>query len=127
MVSETSSDCKMASETPASSDLPRYPNSYEIENEYEDFPKKTEEMPKEEYLELIKKYFKLKGLKSFDDFNEKEKETIVEDCIVHLNGPKVLSKKYNTMAYVVRQFVQARKMKITPDDLSKYPDYPKKT
>ena len=127
MVSETSvmpaaTESKMA----ASSDMPRCPNTYELENEYQDFPKSTEDMPAEEYHELIKKYFKLKGLRHFEDFNEKEQEAIVEDCIINLNGPKVLSKKYNTMAYVIRQFVQARKMKITPDDLSRYPDYPRK-
>ena len=77
MVSETSvmpaaTESKMA----ASSDMPRCPNTYELENEYQDFPKSTEDMPAEEYHELIRKYFKLKGLRHFEDFNEKEQEAV---------------------------------------------------
>ena len=76
---------------------------------------------------VIKEYFKLKGLKHHDDFNEDDKKSIIEDCTVNLIGPKALSLKHNTMVYVIRCFVRAEGLLTTPDDLSQYPGYPKKS
>merc|ERR1712156_761686 len=60
-----------------------------------------------------------------------EKEAIVEDCIIHFIDLKVLSQKYNTMTCIIKSFIQEAGLRLprvtTPDDLLKYPDYPKKS
>merc|ERR1712008_308760 len=99
----------------------------EIRNEYPDYPERPEDLSKTEYDEQVKQYFQLKGLKYHEDFTEDEKEAIVEDCTVNLIGPKAMSQKHNTMAYVIKCFVQAAGKSIAPDDLYKYPDYPRKS
>merc|ERR1739838_675259 len=73
------------------------------------------------------KYFQLKDLKHNDDFSDDEKNAIIEDCTVNMIGPKALSQKYNTMVYVIRTLVTSKGLKVTPDDLSKYPNYPRKS
>merc|ERR1712083_371206 len=62
-----------------------------------------------------------------EDFTEEEKETIVEECTIKLIGPKVLSEKYNTTTHVIKCFIQAKGHTVTPDDLSKFPNFPRKT
>ena len=99
----------------------------EIRKDYPDYPERTEGLEKFEYDEMVKQYFQQKGLKHSDDFTEEEKESIVEDCTVNLMGAQVVSQKHNTMTYVIKCIVQAAGKSITPDDLSKYPDYPKKS
>jgi len=59
------------------------------------------------------------------DFSEDEKKAIVEDCTVKLIGPKVLSQQYKTSVLVIRRIVSATGLSIAPDDLSKFPDFPK--
>ena len=98
-----------------------------VKDEYPDYPQKSEDMSDEDYHDAIKEYFKLKGLKHHDDFNEDDKKSIIEDCTVNLIGPKALSLKHNTMVYVIRCFVRAEGLLTTPDDLSQYPGYPKKS
>ena len=66
-------------------------------------------------------------MKHHDDFNDDEKKEIVVDCTENLIGPKALSEKHNTMVYVIRCFVRAKGLLTTPDDLSLYPGYPKKS
>ena len=66
-------------------------------------------------------------MKHHDDFNDDEKKEIVVDCTENLIGPKALSEKHNTMVYVIRCFVRAQGLLTTPNDLSLYPGYPKKS
>merc|ERR1711935_570921 len=96
-------------------------------DDYPDYPKRTEDMSIWEFQDEIKKYFQLKDLKHTDDFSDDEKNAIIEDCTVKMIGPKALSKKHNTMVYVIRAFVSSKGLKATPDDLSKFPDYPKRS
>jgi len=98
-----------------------------IQTEHPDYPKKTDDMSKEEHQEAVKEYFKLKGLKDFEDFDDDEKKMIVDECTVNLIGPTILSKKYNTMTFVITKFVRNAGLSVTPDDLSMYPDFPKKS
>ena len=44
-----------------------------------------------------------------------------------LIGPSVLSEKYKTTAHVIRQFILAAGWSVTPNDLSKFPDFPQKS
>ena len=98
-----------------------------LRTDYPDYPKRTDDMSKEDYVEAVKDYFKLKGLKHFQDFSEDEKKAIVEDNTIHLIGPKALCEKYKTMPFVVTSSVRAAGLSVTPDDLSAYPDFPKRT
>ena len=92
-----------------------------------EYPKKDEFMSKEEYNNAVKKHFKLKGLNHRDDFSENEKKTIVEDCTIRLMGTKMLSQKYNTLPCVISYLVHRAKSSVTPNDLSKFPDFPKRS
>ena len=92
-----------------------------------DYPKKDEFESKEEYNNAVKKHFKLKGLNHRDDFSENEKKTIVEDCTIRLMGTKLLSQKYNTLPCVISYLVHRAKSSVTPNDLSKFPDFPKQS
>ena len=62
-----------------------------------------------------------------DSFSEDEKRAIVEECTVNLIEPRVLSEKYNTTVFAIRHFVYEKGMKLPPEDLSRYPDFPKKS
>merc|ERR1712080_225562 len=88
---------------------------------------KSDDMSKEDYQEAKKNFLKLKGYKLIDDFSADEREAIVEDCTVNLIGPKKLSQKYNTLAFVITRIVQIAGLPVTPDNLSKFPDYPLKS
>ena len=102
--------------------------SSEIEESvYENFPKRFDFKSEEEFQEGIDNYYKENGLKKEDDFSDDEKKSVVEDCTVNLIGPKVLSQKYKTTIFVIRRIVSKTGLSITPDDLSLYPDFPKKT
>ena len=102
--------------------------SSEIEESvYENFPKRFDFKSEEEFQEGIDNYYKENGLKKQDDFSDDEKKSVVEDCTVNLIGPKVLSQKYKTTIFVIRRIVSKTGLSITPDDLSLYPDFPKKT
>merc|ERR1712083_290034 len=94
-------------------------------DEYPDCPEKSEDVSKEDYQKSVKEYFKLKGLKYFGDFSDAEKETLIKEGTIDMIGPKVLSQKYNTMVTIIRCIVKATGLNLTPDDVSKYPDYPK--
>merc|ERR1712109_203878 len=106
---------------------PQNPVFIELLKDYPDYPQSNEGMSKKDYQTAVKKYFKLKGLKHKENFTEPEKKEIVKECIVNLIGPKRLSQKHKTMAYVIRHIVEEKHFKVTPDNLSEYPDYPKKT
>ena len=102
-----------------------------VKDEYPDCPQKSEVMSFENFHEAVKEYLKIKGLKDHADFSDVDKEAIVEDCIIHFIDLKVLSQKYNTMTCIIKSFVQEAGLRLprvtTPDDLLKYPDYPKKS
>ena len=97
------------------------------ESELPEFPKRADFDTLEEYQESQKKYYETHGLRKSEDFSEDEKKAIVEECTVNLVDPKVLAKKYHTTVFAVRFFVRERGLKLAPEDLSKYPDFPKKT
>ena len=84
-------------------------------------------MSKEDYYEKVKEFFKIKGLKYDDDFSDDEKKAIIDDNCVNQIGPTILSKKYNTLVFVITRIVQKEGWSVTPDDLSVYPDFPKKS
>merc|ERR1712083_558005 len=94
---------------------------------YPDYPLRTEEMSIWDFTEAIKKYFQSKDLKHNDDFSDEEKNAIIEDCTEKMIGPKALSQKYNTMIYVIRTIVTSKGFKVTPDDLSRHPNYPRRS
>jgi len=96
------------------------------QKEYPDYPVRTAEMTKEDHQEELKKFFKLKGLRHGSDFSDDEKNAVIEECTVHLIGPTELSKKYNTLVTVISTIVRDAKLSVTPDDMSKHPDFPKK-
>ena len=102
-----------------------------VKDEYPDCPQKTEVMSFKDFHEAVKEYLKIKDLKDHADFTDVEKEAIVEDCIIHFIDLKVLSQKYNTMTCIIKSFIQEAGLRLprvtTPDDLLKYPDYPKKS
>ena len=75
------------------------------QNDYPDYPQTTDYSSIEDYDEAVKKYFKSKGFRHADDFSDDEKNAIVEDCAINLISPNVLSRKYNTMPYVICNFV----------------------
>ena len=87
----------------------------------------TADMSKEDYYEKVKEFFKIKGLKYDDDFSDDEKKAIIDDNCVNQIGPTILSKKYNTLVFVITRIVQKEGWSVTPDDLSVYPDFPKKS
>lgn len=84
-------------------------------------------MSKEDYYEKVKEFFKIKGLKYDDDFSDDEKKAIIDDNCINQIGPTILSKKYNTLVFVITRIVQKEGWSVTPDDLSVYPDFPKKS
>jgi len=92
-----------------------------------DYPKRTDDVSKEDYEEARNNFFKLKFYKHIGDFSADEKNAIIEDCTVKLIGPKKLSEKYNTLAFVINQIVRNAGLPMTPNDLSKFPDYPLKS
>ena len=92
-----------------------------------DFPRRSDNMPEEEYQILIKKYYEENGLRLPEDFSEDEKKAIIEDNSVNIIGPKVLSQKYKTTIFTIRRFVQEKGLNLAPEDLSKFPDFPKKS
>lgn len=92
-----------------------------------DFPRRTDDMAEEEYQILIKKYYEENGLRLPEDFTEDEKKAIIEDNSVNLIGPKKLSQKYKTSIFAIRRFVQEKGLNLAPEDLSKFPDFPKKS
>ena len=94
---------------------------------YPDYPKKDDYSTLEDFDKAVKKFFKAKGFKHNDDFSDSEKVSIVEDCVMNLMGPKKLSEKYNTLVPVVCQFIRAMGFQNAPDNLSNFPDYPKKS
>merc|ERR1711874_386294 len=77
--------------------------------------------------EAKKNFFKLNGYKHIDDFSDDERKAIIQDSIVNLMGKEKLSQKYNTFPFVITRIVRMAGLSVTPDDLSKYPDYPKKS
>ena len=102
--------------------------SEEIEESvYLNFPKRFDFKSEEEFQESVDNYYKENGLKQQNDFSDDEKRAVIEDCTVNLIGPKVLSQKYKTTIFVIRRIVSKTGLSITPDDLSLYPDFPKKT
>ena len=96
-------------------------------SDYPDYPKRTDFGHKEAHLKAIKDFFELKGLKHNDDFSDDEKKAVIDDNTVRLMGPTVLSKKYNTMVHVICNLLEDANLIITPDDLSRYSDLPKKS
>merc|ERR1712241_927938 len=58
---------------------------------------------------------------------EDEKKIIVEEYAQKLCGPKLLSKKYNTSKNVINIFVREAGLPHIPDDLSSYPNFPRKS
>merc|ERR1711874_534254 len=94
---------------------------------YPDYPKRNKDISEEDFQEAMNAFFKDKGLKHNSDFSDDEKKAIIEECCVDLIGPTTLSKKYNTLVTVVSCFVRDAGLSVTPDDLSKYPDFPKKS
>ena len=102
-------------------------SSYPDYRRYIDYPRKSDYSSTEDFEEALKTFYKDKGLKHFDEFSEDEKKEIVEECLINLVGPKMLSQKYNTLSHDITHIVHSLGYSITPDDLSKHPDYPKKT
>jgi len=98
-----------------------------VESQLQNFPLRSECTSLEEFQEKTKKCYEQYGLRLPTDFSEDEKKAIVEDCTVKLIDPKVLSKKYNTAVFAIRHFAYEKGLKLAPEDLSKYPDYPKKS
>ena len=84
-------------------------------------------MSEEDYQILIKKYYQENGLRLPEEFTEDEKKAIIEDNSVNLIGPKKLSIKYKTSIFAIRRFVHERGLNLAPEDLSKFPDFPKKS
>lgn len=101
--------------------------SLQTQNDYPDFPARTSDMSKEDFDEVVKKWYELKGLKHIDEFNEDEKKSIVEANSVKMIGPVKLSQKYNTMVSVIRKLLDRAGASIIPDDISRYPDFPIKS
>ena len=95
--------------------------------DYPDYPKKTEFSSKGDYEEAVKEFFKVKGFRLIEEFNDDEKRVIAEDCGVKLVSPKVLSQKYNTMIHVICYICREMGFSAAPNDLAEYPDYPKKS
>ena len=64
------------------------PIQYEskIQKDYPDYPKRMDDVSKEDYNEAVKNFFKLKGFKHIADFSPEEKNSIVEECTVNLIG-----------------------------------------
>ena len=91
------------------------------------FPLRSECASLEEFQEKTKMCYEKYGLRLPTDFSEDEKKDIVEDCTVKLIDPKILSQKYNTAIFAIRHFVYEKGLKLAPEDLSKYPDFPKKS
>merc|ERR1712096_401974 len=75
----------------------------------------------------LNKNCKEQGVKCIDEFTEEEKKEIVDECTDKLIGATVLGEKYNTLPPVIRYFVRIAGLTATPDDLSQFPDYPKKS
>lgn len=98
-----------------------------IQNEYPDYPKRDDYKSKDYYNAALKDFFKDKGFKHKDDFDKDEKSAIVVECTENLIGPTELSKKYNTLPTVICTLVRDVGRFPTPDDLSKYPDFPIKS
>jgi len=48
--------------------------SLQTQNDYPDFPARTNDMSKEDFDEVVKKWYELKGLKHIDEFDEDEKK-----------------------------------------------------
>merc|ERR1711874_590455 len=48
------------------------------------------------------------------------------DITENMMGPTKLCEKYSTMAFVIRQFADVNELQVAPEDLSKYPDFPKR-
>ena len=67
------------------------------------------------------------GLKHNDEFSDEEKKALVEENSIQLIGPTKLSEKYNTLPIVITSFVREAGFAVTPDDLSKFPDFPRRT
>ena len=85
-------------------------------------------MSVEEYQIGFKKYYEENGLRLPEDFSENEKKALIEDNVVNLIGPKVLSQKYKTTFFTIRSLVEEKGLNIVPDDMSMFhPDYPKKS
>merc|ERR1712156_359186 len=96
-------------------------------SEGDDFPKRADCGSLEEFQEKTKQCYEKLGLRLPDTFSEDEKRAIVEECTVKLIEPRVLSEKYNTTVFAIRHFVYEKGMKLPPEDLSRYPDFPKKS
>jgi len=95
--------------------------------ELPEFPRRAEFETLEEFQENAKKYYQENGLRPPEDFSDEEKKSIVEECTVNLIDPKIVGQKHNTTAHAVRRFVHDKGLKLAPEDLSKFPDFPKKT
>merc|ERR1712062_456612 len=104
-----------------------FPPPKEFDPKLPVFPKRPHFASQEEFEEKTKEFYEELGLRSPLDFTEEEKNTIVEDCTVKFIDPKVLSEKYNTSVVAIRTFVHDKGMKLAPEDLSRYPDFPKKS
>jgi len=95
--------------------------------EFADFPKKTDFTTKEEFDQAVKNYFKLKGLKHIDEFSDDEKREVCQDNSVNMIGPVKLSQKHKTMVSVIRKIIDQGGLYVIPDDMSKHPDFPKRS
>merc|ERR1712083_814747 len=93
---------------------------------YSDYPERNR-TTKSEYQEAEKKFFEAKGFKYTSDFSDDEKKAIVDDCTINLMGSIAVSEKYNTMVHIVTRLVRLKGLSISEDDLSKCPDFPKKS
>ena len=91
------------------------------------FPKKSDYKSEEKFQEKMNKYYEQNGLKHEKDFSENEKKDIIEDSAEKLIGPLVLSQKYKTSIFVIKKIVTKAGLTCAPNDLSKFPDFPKKS
>ena len=90
------------------------------------FPKKSDYKSQEEFQKEMNKYYKENGLKQEKDFSENEKKDIT-DSTLKLISPVVLSQKYKTSIFVIKKIVTKAGLICAPNDLSKFPDFPKKS
>lgn len=92
-----------------------------------DFKKEKYKNKELKKTDNLNKNCKEQGVKCIDEFSEEEKKEIVDECTDKLIGATVLGEKYNTLPPVIRYFVRIAGLTVTPDDLSQFPDYPKKS
>ena len=92
-----------------------------------DFPRKSKNTTEKEYDKKVEKYYEKHDLKQMKDFSEDEKNAVIEDGTLKLMGPKKLSEKYKSSIWVVKNIIQKAGFPSTPDELSRFPDFPVRT